>query len=114
MDSRTITIATSKPAQGDVNLQISFRDVLRKAGKKMVAVAIDQQSGSAQFNPIKEHLFERIKNSDTIQELIVHKKFDQIINEIAEKCYDAVIEMEIIKLVYFFEKNKQSFVFLIM
>ena len=78
----------------------------------MVAVAIDQQSGSAQFNPIKEHLFERIKNSDTIQELIVHKKFDQIINEIAEKCYDAVIEMEIIKLVYFFAKINRVLFFL--
>ena len=78
----------------------------------MVAVAIDPQSGSAQFNPIKEHLFERIKNSDTIQELIVHKKFDQIINEIAEKCYDAVIEMEIIKLVIFLKKINRVLFFL--
>lgn len=45
-------------------------------------------------NPIKEHLFEYIKNSNTIQELIAQKKFDQIINEITEKCYDAIILME--------------------
>ena len=45
-------------------------------------------------NPIKEYLFDYIKSSDTIQELIAQKKFDQIIDEVTEKCYDAVILME--------------------
>ena len=47
-----------------------------------------------QPNPIKEHLFEYINNSDTIPNLIVQKKFDHIIDEVTEKCYDKVISME--------------------
>jgi len=44
-------------------------------------------------NPIKDHLFEYIKKSDTIPKLISEKKFDVIINEIVENCYDKVISM---------------------
>jgi hypothetical protein len=45
-------------------------------------------------NPIKDYLFEYIKNSSTIQELIKGKKFDQIINEIIENCYDKIVLMD--------------------
>ena len=45
-------------------------------------------------NPIKDYLFEYIKNSSTIQELIKEKKFDQIINEIIENCYDKIVLMD--------------------
>jgi hypothetical protein len=45
-------------------------------------------------NQIKDYLFEYIKNSSTIQELIKGKKFDQIINEIIENCYDKIVLMD--------------------
>jgi hypothetical protein len=45
-------------------------------------------------NPIKDYLFEYIKNSSTIQELIKERKFDQIINEIIENCYDKIVLMD--------------------
>jgi hypothetical protein len=45
-------------------------------------------------NPIKDYLFEYIKNSSTIQELIKEKKFDQIINKIIENCYDKIVLMD--------------------
>ena len=45
-------------------------------------------------NPIKDYLFEYIKNSSTIQELIKGKKFDQIIKEIIENCYDKIVLMD--------------------
>ena len=45
-------------------------------------------------NPIKDYLFEYIKNSSTIQELIKEKKFDQIINRIIENCYDKTVLMD--------------------
>ena len=48
---------------------------------------------SEELNPIKDHLFEYIKKSDTIPKLISEKKFDVIINEIVENCYDKVISM---------------------
>ena len=44
-------------------------------------------------NPIKEHIFEHIKNSQTIPRLIAEKKFDGIIDEIVENCYDNIIQM---------------------
>ena len=46
-------------------------------------------------NPIKDYLFEYIKNSTTIPELIAKKKFDVIINEIIENCFDKIITMDI-------------------
>ena len=48
---------------------------------------------SEELNPIKDYLFEYIKKSDTIPKLISEKKFDVIINEIVENCYDKVISM---------------------
>ncbi|HJJ21427.1 MAG: hypothetical protein O2834_01510 [Crenarchaeota archaeon] len=47
-----------------------------------------------EINPIKDFLFEYIKKSDTILKLISEKKFDVIINEIVENCYDKVILMD--------------------
>ena len=44
-------------------------------------------------NPIKDYLFDYIENSNTIQELVAQKKFDQIINEIIQNCYDKIISM---------------------
>lgn len=44
-------------------------------------------------NPIKDYLFEYVENSSTIPELIKQKKFDVIIDEIVENCYDKVISM---------------------
>ena len=45
-------------------------------------------------NPIKEYLFEYIKNSQTIPELISQKKFDLVIDEIIQNCYDKVVSMD--------------------
>jgi len=45
-------------------------------------------------NPIKEYLFNYIQKSNTIVELISKKKFDVIINEIVENCYDKIILMD--------------------
>lgn len=45
-------------------------------------------------NPIKDYLFEYIERSSTIPELIVKKKFDEIINEIIQNCYDKIISMD--------------------
>jgi hypothetical protein len=44
-------------------------------------------------NPVKDYLFEHIKNSQTIPKLIVEKKFDQIIEEITKNCYDKILTM---------------------
>ena len=44
-------------------------------------------------NPIKEYLFNYIRKSNTIVELISEKRFDVIINEIVENCYDKIILM---------------------
>ena len=49
---------------------------------------------SEESNPIKDHLFEYIKKSNTIAKLISEKKFDVIINEIIENCYDKIILMD--------------------
>ena len=48
---------------------------------------------SEESNPIKDHLFNYIKKSNTIAKLISEKKFDAIINEIVENCYDKIILM---------------------
>ena len=44
-------------------------------------------------NPIKDYLFEYIENSKTIPSLIVEKKFDVIIEDITNNCYDKVVSM---------------------
>ena len=44
-------------------------------------------------NPVKDYLFEYIKKSSTIPELIIQKKFDLIINEIIHNCYDKIISI---------------------
>jgi len=49
---------------------------------------------SEKSNPIKDHLFNYIKKSNTIVKLISEKKFDVIINEIIENCYDKIILMD--------------------
>ena len=45
-------------------------------------------------NPIKDYLFNYIEKSTTITKLISEKKFDIIINEIVENCYDKIILMD--------------------
>jgi len=45
-------------------------------------------------NPIKEYLFDYIKNSGTIPKLIHEKKFDAIIDEIMENYYEKIIVKE--------------------
>ena len=49
---------------------------------------------SEESNPIKDHVFNYIKKSNTIEKLIPVKKFDVIINEIIENCYDKIILMD--------------------
>ena len=49
---------------------------------------------SEESNPIKDHLFDYIKKSNIITKLISEKKFDVIINEIIENCYDKIILMD--------------------
>ncbi|MGY5145789.1 MAG: hypothetical protein ACW9XB_05160 [Candidatus Nitrosopumilus sp. metabat.KBP569_Feb_25m_nospike.7] len=49
---------------------------------------------SDEVNPIKDYLFDYIEKSNSIINLIVEKKFDIIINEIIENCYDKVILMD--------------------
>ena len=49
---------------------------------------------SEELNPIKDLLFEYIKKSNNIENLIREKKFDVIINEIIENCYDKIILMD--------------------
>jgi len=44
-------------------------------------------------NPIKDYLFEYIKKSQIIPNLIVRKKFDKIIEDITNNCYNQVILM---------------------
>lgn len=45
-------------------------------------------------NPIKDYLFGYVENSSTIPELIANKKFDIIINEIIDNCYDKIITLD--------------------
>lgn len=44
-------------------------------------------------NPVKDYLFEYIKNSQTIPQLIIEKKFDSVIDEIIKNCYDHVVSL---------------------
>ena len=46
-----------------------------------------------EINPIKEYLFDYIKNSESIPKLIAEKKFDQIIEEITNNCYEKILTM---------------------
>jgi hypothetical protein len=46
-----------------------------------------------EVNPVKDYVFEYIKNSQTIPKLIVEQKFDQIIEEITKNCYDKILTM---------------------
>ena len=46
-----------------------------------------------EVNPIKEYLFDYIKSSETIPKLIAEKKFDQIIEEVIQNCYDKILTM---------------------
>jgi len=49
---------------------------------------------SEEINPIKDLLFDYIEKSNNITNLIRKKKFDVIINEIIENCYDKIILMD--------------------
>jgi len=49
---------------------------------------------SEESNPVKDLLFEYIEKSNNIENLIREKKFDVIINEIIENCYDKIILMD--------------------
>ena len=44
-------------------------------------------------NPIKDYLFEYIEKSQIIPNLIVEKKFDEVIEYITNNCYNQVISM---------------------
>ena len=46
-----------------------------------------------EVNPIKDYLFDYINNSKTIPQLISEKKFDVIINDVTNNCYDKIITM---------------------
>ena len=46
-----------------------------------------------ELNPAKDHLFKYIKNSQTIPQLIIEKKFDSIIDEIIKNCYDQIASL---------------------
>ena len=49
---------------------------------------------SDEENPIKDYLFEYIEKSNTIPKLISEKKFDIVIDEIIENCYEKIILMD--------------------
>lgn len=48
---------------------------------------------SEESNPIKDYLFDYIENSKTIPNLISEQKFDVIIDEIIQNCYDDIASM---------------------
>ena len=45
-------------------------------------------------NPIKDYLFDYIKRSQTIPQLISEKKFDAVIDEIIQNCYEKISTMD--------------------
>ena len=47
-----------------------------------------------EINPIKDYLFDYIEKSNSIENLIHKKKFDVVIKEIVENCYDKIILMD--------------------
>ena len=49
---------------------------------------------SDEENPIKDYLFEYIEKSNSILKLISEKKFDIVIDEIIENCYEKIILMD--------------------
>ena len=49
---------------------------------------------SEESNPIKDYLFNYIENSKTIPKLIAEQKFDVIIDEITQNCYDDIVLMD--------------------
>ena len=49
---------------------------------------------SEESNPIKDYLFDYIEHSKTIPKLIVEQKFDVIVDEIIENCYDDIALMD--------------------
>ena len=49
---------------------------------------------SEESNPIKDYLFNYIEKSTTISKLISEQKFDVIIDEIIENCYDKITLMD--------------------
>ena len=44
-------------------------------------------------NPIKDYLFDYIEKSEIIPKLIAEKKFDQIIEDVTNNCYDHILSM---------------------
>ena len=48
---------------------------------------------SEESNPVKDYLFDYIENSKTIPKLIVEQKFDFIVDEIIQNCYDDIVLM---------------------
>jgi len=46
---------------------------------------------SDESNPVKDYLFNYIEKSKTIPKLIAEQKFDAVINEIIQNCYDDVM-----------------------
>lgn len=44
-------------------------------------------------NPVKDFLFDYINNSKSIPKLISEKKFDKVIDEIIENCYDKILSI---------------------
>ena len=48
---------------------------------------------SDESNPIKDYLFEYIKSSKTIPNLLSQKKFDQVILEVTENCHDEIVSV---------------------
>jgi hypothetical protein len=44
-------------------------------------------------NPIKDYLFEYIKNSKDIPKLLLVKRFDKIIEDVIQNCYDQILTM---------------------
>ncbi len=49
---------------------------------------------SEESSPIKDYLFNYIENSKTIPKLIAEQKFDVIIDEITQNCYDDIVLMD--------------------
>ena len=45
-------------------------------------------------NPIKDYLFDYIKSSQTIPQLISEKKFDLVIDEIIQNCYEKITTLD--------------------
>ena len=75
----------------DIFLNFYFVDFDRKSSFHIGGVL--RKIMEEDSNPIKDHLFEYIKNSQSIPEQIKLKKFDQITNDIVTNCYDKAISM---------------------